>query len=283
MDIGTWSKDCARRGRPLPWWGMLKPFFAILALLLVAGPLAAQRTTDNAITQADDAFGKSVGNERIGIYSPDDVRGFSPVDAGNVRLEGLFFDQQASPDDRLVDGATVRVGLTAQGYPFPAPTGIADYSLRKPSKEAVAGTVLTYGPFGAKGIEVDGQVPLDGERLGAALGASLQRANQNFGSHPHYFSTALIPVWRPAPGAEIVPFWSRLRFSNEGAQTLVFTAGDYLPPRIHRGPYIAQPWEKNSGTNSNYGLLATVPLAGFTVRGGISVRSRPRARRSPTC
>ena len=102
-----------------------------------------------------------------------------------------------------------------------------------------------------------------------ALGASAQNAHQNFGSKPHYYSAALIPVWRPRPGAELIAFASRLWFSNEGAQTLVFPAGDYLPPRIKRGVYIAQPWEKNKGTNSNYGLLATVPLAGFTVKAGI--------------
>ncbi len=269
MQIGFSSKDCAGRNGPLPWRGMIKPLFATSALLLAAAPALAQRTTDNAITQADDAFGKSVGNERIGVYSPDDVRGFSPVDAGNVRMEGLYFDQQAGPDDRLVDGATVRVGLTAQGYPFPAPTGIADYALRKPGKDAVAGTVLTAGPYGSTGIEVDGQLPIDGERLGVALGASAQNSHQNFGSKPHYYSAALIPVWRPRSGVEFVAFASRLWFSNEGAQTLVFPAGDYLPPRVKRGIYTAQHWEKNEGTNSNYGLLATVPLAGFTVRAGL--------------
>jgi len=250
---------------------MLRKILATAALppLFCSAAALAQRTDDNAVTQADDAFGKSVGNERIGIYNPFDVRGFSPVDAGNVRLEGLFFDQQTSPSDRLVDGSTIRVGLTAQGYPFPAPTGIADYTLRKPGKEALAGTVLRIGPFGATTLEVDAQLPIDGERLGVAGGVALYRDNQHYGSTPRYLSTALIPVWRPAPGVEIVPFWSRLQFRSEEPQTLLFTAGDFLPPRIKRGPYYGQPWEKNRGANSNYGLLATVPIAGFEVRGGI--------------
>jgi hypothetical protein len=65
-----------------------KPLF--LLLTLISSPAFAQRTADNAVTAAGDAFGKAVGNERIGLYSSDDVRGFSPVDAGNARIEGCF-------------------------------------------------------------------------------------------------------------------------------------------------------------------------------------------------
>ena len=107
----------------------------LAALAASAAPALAQRTDDNAVTQADDAFGKSVGDENIGIYNPFQVRGFSPVDAGNVRIEGLYFDQQANPTQRLVNGSTVHVGISAQGYPFPAPTGIADYELRRPGSK----------------------------------------------------------------------------------------------------------------------------------------------------
>src|SRR3954467_4766791 len=99
---------------------------ACAAALLFSTAAIAPRTTDNATTQSTDAFGKRVGDEQIGIYNPYDVRGFSAVEAGNARIEGLYFAQQANPNDRLIDGSTVRVGISAQGYPFPAPTGIAD-------------------------------------------------------------------------------------------------------------------------------------------------------------
>jgi hypothetical protein len=39
------------------------------------------------VTAAEDAFGSSIGGEDIGLYSATDVCGFSPIDAGNVRLE----------------------------------------------------------------------------------------------------------------------------------------------------------------------------------------------------
>ena len=90
----------------------------------------AQRADENAVTAAEDAFGVSVGTERIGIYSDREVRGFSPVTAGNVRVEGMYIDLQGQLNSSLAEGNTIRVGLSALSYPFPAPTGIVDYRLR---------------------------------------------------------------------------------------------------------------------------------------------------------
>src|SRR3546814_8839604 len=54
--------------------------------------LQSGRSAENAVRQAEDAFGFSVGRESLGLYSSSNVRGFSPLDAGNVRIEGLYFD-----------------------------------------------------------------------------------------------------------------------------------------------------------------------------------------------
>src|SRR5688500_16025319 len=97
-------------------------------LCLTAGAAHAQRADENAVKSADDAFGTSVGNERIGLYSDGDARGFSPVAAGNIRIEGLYIDNPTGFSSRLVSGSTLRVGIAAQGYPFPAPTGLVDYA-----------------------------------------------------------------------------------------------------------------------------------------------------------
>src|SRR5688572_12892810 len=106
---------------------MRKIAVLVLASLTFSVPSLAQRTDENVTAQSDDAFGRSVGNERIGIYNAGNVRGFSPLDAGNVRIEGLYFDQQKDPTSRLVEGSAIRVGIAAQSYPFPSPTGIVDY------------------------------------------------------------------------------------------------------------------------------------------------------------
>jgi iron complex outermembrane receptor protein len=60
----------------------------------------AQRADENAIVAATDAFGTSVGLQTIGLYSPTNARGFNPTQAGNLRIEGLYFDQQTRGEYR---------------------------------------------------------------------------------------------------------------------------------------------------------------------------------------
>ena len=121
-------------------------------------PRLAQRADENAVKAADDAFGTSVGNEKIGLYSASDVRGFSPVNAGNIRIEGLSVTEHGGFTNRIVSGSTIRVGLTAQGYPFPAPTGIADYSLRSSGNDAIFSPVIYLGPYGTAQVDLDAQI-----------------------------------------------------------------------------------------------------------------------------
>jgi iron complex outermembrane receptor protein len=94
---------------------------SLAALLANSTAAWAQCTGENAVASAQDAFGTSVGNERVGLYSPVAARGFSPMQAGNVRIDGMYFDCQADLSQRLTSGNNVRVGLTAQGYPFGRP------------------------------------------------------------------------------------------------------------------------------------------------------------------
>ena len=100
-----------------------------VGLLFYCHTAAAQRANENAVTTADDAFGTRVGNDDVGLYDSRNARGFDPQQAGNMRLEGMYFDQQATFGSRLQRTQSIRVGLTAQSYPFPAPTGIANYLL----------------------------------------------------------------------------------------------------------------------------------------------------------
>ena len=99
-----------------------------LVLAAMPEPALAQRAGENVATQSSDAFGRSVGSDKSGLYSSDEVRGFNPVDAGNVRLEGLYFDQVDRLSSRLSDSSTIRVGPAALRYPFPAPTGLVDFA-----------------------------------------------------------------------------------------------------------------------------------------------------------
>ena len=101
-----------RRSGPFSW----RVWFILAATGLNGGdPALAQRVDDNATASANDAFGQAIGNERVGLYTVDDVRGFNPVDAGNTRIDGLYFAPVDKLPNRLIRGSKVHVGISAQG------------------------------------------------------------------------------------------------------------------------------------------------------------------------
>jgi iron complex outermembrane recepter protein len=246
---------------------MLRSVGVTAILIASTTPALAQRANENAVASAQDAFGTSVGNERVGLYSPGSARGFSPVQAGNVRINGMYFDYQADLNQRLISGSNVRVGLTAQGYPFPAPTGVADFSLRLPGSEAVASTVVGIGPFGGPRLEVDAQLPVT-ETLGVAAGVGVNDQELYYGGDQQVRTAAVIARWRPAESVEIIPFWSMQDESGMEAPPLIFTGGAYLPPQIERRRYFGPEWAQNAGQDFNYGLLSTLSSGDWTLRGG---------------
>jgi len=240
-----------------------------LALALATAPTAvfAQRADDNATTSAEDAFGTSIGGEQIGIYNPNYVRGFSAAEAGNIRLDGLYIDQQATFTDRVIAGLQMRVGLSAQGYPFPAPTGIADYDLRKPGAKRLLSVSGRLGPFGSKVLELDGQLPIT-DRLAIGAGYGFFSDHNHTGGRADFRTTALIASWEPVDGVEITPFWSRIGIADEELSPLLLTAGDYLPPRLKRVKRIGQKWAANDGETINAGLVTTLKHGDWTLKAG---------------
>jgi iron complex outermembrane receptor protein len=235
-----------------------------------AAPAAfAQRTGDNAATAAEDAFGRSVGDSVIGIYSDNDVRGFSPSTAGNLRIHGLYYDQQGILTGRLQHGSTIRVGLSAQSYPFPAPTGIADYSLREPGREARASIGLNYGPRGGRSAELDLQLPIDGDRLGVTLGLGINRGRRPYGGTPNDRTIAGVLRYAPRDGVELLAFFSRFRVEEDESQPFIFTTGPFLPKRFPRNRFYGQPWNDYSYTTGTYGAIADARLGGFDIRFGL--------------
>lgn len=259
--------------------GHLLTAAGIAALALMPATAHAQRTDDNAVKDADDAFGKTVGDEQVGIYNPGLARGFSPIAAGNVRIEGLYFDQQNGPSDRILAGSSIHVGISAQGYPFPAPTGIADYSLRTPGDKFVTSVGLGYGPLGSKSAEIDLQIPIDGERLGIIGGAGIYRDKQLYNATAHYANYGLSLRYAPSENFSVQPFWGRVTFAEEEAQPLYFTDGTYLPPRIPRDKFLGQPWADAKGTLDTFGVVSKGKVAGFDLGLGVfrSVRQNDRA------
>jgi len=237
--------------------------------LLLAQPVLAQRTGENAAAQAEDAFGKSVGDSAIGIYNEVDVRGFSPTDAGNLRIEGLYYDQQGTLSERLLQSSTIRVGISAQGYPFPAPTGVADFALRKPGDQAIVSVGLAYGPWDGKVAEIDAKIPIDGDRLGLVAGASINREGRAYGGTPDVHTAGLLLRYAANPKLELIGFANRYRYKDGEAQPLIFSSGDFLPKRIPRGKFLGQSWNDYSASGPVYGFLGRAEVGGFEARLGL--------------
>jgi iron complex outermembrane recepter protein len=239
----------------------------VLALAVIAplNAIRAQHASDDPVATADDAFGLTLGLESIGIYSPGLVRGFSPQAAGNVRIDGLFFAQQGNLSNRVVEGSTIRVGVTEIGYAFPAPTGIVDYNLRYPGGDSPTATVVaSAGPFQARGISIDGSLPLISGELQLPIGLSYQVSNQTtFLNNPGYTSAVAnfgaTPQWRPNDWLTLRGIFDWTRTTDAKTLPMVFTAGDYLPPEIERG-YYGQNWAEGRGLSENYGGIVKATL-----------------------
>ncbi len=239
------------------------------AAVVTSHPAFAQRTDNNAVTAAEDAFGKSVGDQSIGIYSDSSVRGFSPLAAGNVRIEGLYIDQQGALNSRIVTGSSVRIGISAQGYNFPAPTGVIDYDLAKPGEKLLTSVQLTKSPWKGFSGEIDLQIPIVGDTLGIAAGVDRLHTGTQYGTVDDSLSVAVSARYAPRKGVEIIPFWSKTRDWSYEALPVIFTGGLTLPKRAPRNVFTGQPWAQYGGHSSNYGIVARADPLGFDVRVGI--------------
>ena len=235
----------------------------------VAAPAAAQdRSADNAVTQAEDAFGFSVGRESLGIYNAGNARGFSPTAAGNVRIEGLYFDPAYSLSSIVTASTSIRVGLSAQGYPFIAPSGVVDQALRRPQDRSAASIVVNSDSFGSYGVEIDGSLPIN-KQLSIGYGVSGGRTAFADGTDNLEHGEGLILRWRPSPGIEILPFWTLSNDYDDESGQLYIPAGRFLPPQPPRHQFDGPGWDDNRYAATDHGVLTSVkPAKSWLVRVG---------------
>ncbi len=234
---------------------------AAIALTLALSSLSAhaQRASENAVTSAQDAFGTSVGDDTIGLYSSTEARGFSPKDAGNFRLDGLYYDQQGNFgfSNQLSSRTSIRVGLSAQSYPFPAPTGIADIRLRLPGEETLISFSSHYGPYGSSyGAQVDLDTPIIDKKLGAVLSVGAGQKELDFHSIFNYLDFSGLLRWTPNDSTEFISFLQHSDADNGESNPFIFTGGAFLPPKVDRdvlaGPDFKQGRHR---TQTNIGLI----------------------------
>ena len=260
---------------------------AALALLL-AGPALAQRAGDNVLTSAADAFGTSLGRENFGIYTANRVRGFSPTEAGNTRIMGLYFDQIGTTTRSIRLGSGVKVGLGTLDAPFPAPTGVVDLSLRVPELEGdglnkglgkgsvTLGITETYKAT----LDFEKELPLS-ERFGVTLGGVFEAHNIASGDRGRNWGLGLTARWRPVDGVEIIPFLGGFSKYNELPVRQRWFTRDRRQPvaRVDRLTAVGPLWGGNTETPMNGGLIVKLsPDEGWGLEAGLFRSSLIRQR-----
>jgi iron complex outermembrane receptor protein len=236
---------------------------AVLLLAVICGSRIAnaQRSSEDAVAQAADAFGMTVGREAIGLYSAGNARGFSPTQAGNLRIDGLYFDQVANGlVTRIVRSQTVHVGIAAQGYLFPAPTGVVDYQLRTPGNETLVSELIGDASYGQAYSETDAQVSIIPDVLSMGGGIGFTRnVGYDFAPRSYEVDEGWIARFQPNDSLVITPFWGMMNRRVFGERALLFVDHSGYPKyRSDILPY--PPWAdwgylwQNFGATAHYGF-----------------------------
>ncbi|MCA3254538.1 MAG: hypothetical protein INF91_02845, partial [Alphaproteobacteria bacterium] len=238
-------------------------------LLLAPVPAVAQRADENVTTSAEDGFGRSVGSESVGIYANGEVRGFSASAAGNARIEGLYYNESGGITDLLLEGSDIRVGLSAFGQPFPAPTGIVDTTLRRVTADRpILSVRATTGDLYGPDLTAEAAIPLAPDLgVNAALGYFDEQYAD--GASAWFLSYGAVARWRPAARTEVTALFSRYDYGDEEQGPVIYTAGAYLPGRIERARFFGQDWGQWRGHAQNAGGLVKTAFGGWRVEAGL--------------
>jgi len=214
----------------------------------------ARTSGANVVSQAEDAFGFRAGPEESGLYDAGDVRGFDPVAAGNIRVEGLYADLQGIPSDRLSPQSAVRVGSATAGSLLSAPTGLVDYALA--ATDAPAWRIrLARESFGLLVGEIDALWRDRGGRWSLNAGAALSAGGDDFrGTRPKNTAAALVARWQPVGGFKVTAFHDATRVRRH-VEPFYYPAGNVPPPRVERGAFLGQPWSDYRYTLGHWGVL----------------------------
>lgn len=242
--------------------GSLRVGALVLALLAIAAPVQAQRADENAVVAAVDAFGTVVGTQTIGLYNPTNARGFNPTQAENIRIEGFYFDQQTqSANPYLFSGTDMRVGLAAQFYAFPSPSGVADYKLRMPGYSAGSSLVIIRGPLRLFSGELDAQMPLvqDAASVGLYL-ADAHDFDYGYALTSDRQAVSVVGRIEPRSGTEIVPFFGYIRNREHSETPYVYADGIHPLPFFQEQDLPAQRWTVWDWNQVTAGIIARSAL-----------------------
>ncbi|WP_448662474.1 TonB-dependent siderophore receptor [Sphingomonas sp. CJ20] len=251
---------------------------SILFSLLVAPAAASGQTVlspvqaRDVLREADDAFGRRIGIEDVGLYSESEVRGFDLQSAGNYRIEDHYFVRAAGLLQPVTEGVAIRVGANGLRTDFAAPSGVVQYDL----PDGVRGLSATTeaGWWGGSGpVALTRFAAANGdESLSAAGGLQLSPVQRyTDGTRGTFVAFGVVPRWRPARGVRVTAIWSRNVFTR-GASTSYSIVGT-PPARIRRGIDRTQPWMEARNTSELAGIMVDLEASGGWMIGASAFRS----------
>jgi iron complex outermembrane receptor protein len=219
-------------------------------------PQAAPQGRGDVVRAADDAFGRRIGIEEVGLYSEGEVRGFDLQSAGNYRIEDHYFVRAIGLPLTLQEGTAIRVGANGLRTDFAAPSGVVQFDLAKP--EPGAKVAVEAGWWGGQGWVLQTRFAAgtrDGS-LGVAGGVQLNPAQDyNDGTGGDYVAASVVPRWSPLPGLRLTGMLSRTWFTR-GGDTVFATADGLPPPRVERDIERSQKWMEQRTLATQSGLIA---------------------------
>jgi iron complex outermembrane receptor protein len=253
-------------------------------MLLLAGQEALAQSTDtNVVTASADAFGVSIGVEALGVYGPSQVRGFDPLAAGNARIEGIYVDVHGPTlpygplPARLVQDTRIRVGPAAAGFPFPAPTGIVDFSLRSPLGTAAVSPTVYVGPFGTRGFDLDAHAPVASGHCG--VGGGITRRWDEFIPALTQYTTdvGILASCQASAESGGTLFYGRTTETQQAVFPTVYLTTAPLPEPVE-SRNTSPTWARGSEVLTDYGGIFRLEAPGhWTLRAGLlrSVYDQP--------
>jgi len=239
-----------------------------LAAIMLASPALAQNAGDDVLAESEDAFGTQLGLESTGTYTESNARGFSPLDAGNSRIEGIYFDQVWNPPSRLRRSTAIRVGFSAVDTPFVAPTGIVDQQLFPRPTEP--GNSLIYNRWwhGGYFAEWDYRLPLN-DRFAVRGGIAAATIGQSDGSNGTSYAVTL-RGFASIGGMELSPFYAFGEKTREEVTPLAVVSSGFLPKVPPSRKYLGQDWAAGTRDYVNAGATLKGVVAGnLSFRGGL--------------
>lgn len=240
-----------------------------LVALAVGSQAHGQVSKDDALAESDDAFGTNVGLESTGIYTEHETRGFNPLDAGNVRINGVYFDQVSFLTNKLRATTAIRVGFSAVETPFVAPTGVVEHSLRPFPKELGASLTYTRFYYGGMFLEGEARAPVMNDRIGISAGFGYSKMEMADGAKSESWGVSLRSIIKIGK-FELSPFYGGGEFIRNDAKPVAVVTEGYKPKIPPTGKYIGQEWVRGAKDHGNFGATLRGPVSDHLYfRGGL--------------